>query len=118
MSFLESSMRALRAARAMGMPLRPILSRLRRDPERIRLLAYFGASLPLVEAATIQGNLDEGVQFIGQSQGLVDDIPSAAEVVERVVREAEALIKEHASAAWGDDVAGDATPRVGNLHTH
>ena len=38
--------------------------------------------------ATIDGNLDEGVQFIGQSQGLINDVASAQTIIDRCVTEA------------------------------
>ncbi len=43
----------------------------------------------MVEAATIDGDVEGGVQFIGQAQGLVDDVPSA---------EAESTLAELAQA--------------------
>lgn len=94
MGFVESSVRALRAARGMGMPMRPIVERLWKDPERVKLLSYFGAAMPYVDAATKEGDVERGVQFIGQAQGLVDDVPSAEELIERIVAEAHALHDE------------------------
>ena len=38
------------------------------------------------------GNSDEGIWSAGQVQGLIQDIPSCAELVSRIVREAEAII--------------------------
>ena len=38
------------------------------------------------------GNIDEGIWSAGQVQGLIHDIPSCAELVSRIVREAEAII--------------------------
>lgn len=98
LSFPETAVRAIRTARSMGMPIRPVLRRLMSNPGQARMLAYFGASLPLVEAATIQGDTENGVQFIGQAQGLVEDVPSAADVVHRVVVEAQAVLDELARA--------------------
>jgi enoyl-[acyl-carrier protein] reductase II len=98
MGFALMALRSVRTARAMGMPLRPVLKRLLTNPGQTRLLAHFGASLPLVEAATIQGDVERGVQFIGQSQGLVDDVPSAAELIERVVGDAEAQLNRLTAA--------------------
>ena len=37
--------------------------------DKVKLLAYFGASVPRLQAATIHGDLQKGVQFIGQTQG-------------------------------------------------
>jgi enoyl-[acyl-carrier protein] reductase II len=93
MSFFEMATGSLRTARKMGMPLRPVLERIISNPGQTRLLAHFGASLPLVEAATIEGDLENGVQFIGQAQGLVGDIPTAAKLIERIIDEAESQLR-------------------------
>jgi enoyl-[acyl-carrier protein] reductase II len=94
MGFVESSLRSLRTARRMGMPLGAVWKRLIQSPSQARLLAYFGASVPLVEAATVEGDVEQGVQFIGQAQGLVADIPTAGDVVRRVVAEAEEILAQ------------------------
>jgi nitronate monooxygenase len=39
------------------------------------------------------GNSDEGIWSAGQVQGLIQDIPSCAELISRIVREAEAIIR-------------------------
>lgn len=39
------------------------------------------------------GDSDEGIWSAGQVQGLIQDIPSCAELVSRIVREAEAIIR-------------------------
>ena len=94
MGFIRSALLAVRTARSMGMPVRPLLASLLSQPGRIRMLSYFGASLPKVELATIRGDVERGVQFIGQAQGLVEDVPTAGELVRRVVGEAEKLLTE------------------------
>jgi enoyl-[acyl-carrier protein] reductase II len=94
LGFVASAWQAVRTARSMGMPVGPVLRALLSDPGRIRMLSYFGASLPKVELATLQGDMDRGVQFIGQAQGLVEDVPDAAELVARVVADAERILSE------------------------
>ena len=58
------------------------------EPKKIRLLACFGAATPRLKAATEQGDLKNGMQFIGQSQGLIYDIPTAQILIERIIDEA------------------------------
>ncbi|MFF5103428.1 NAD(P)H-dependent flavin oxidoreductase [Streptomyces sp. NPDC000134] len=41
------------------------------------------------------GDLDAGIWSVGMAQGLIDDIPTVHEVVQRVVTQAETLITEH-----------------------
>jgi len=59
--------------------------------DKIKLLAYFGASVPRLQAATIKGDLENGVQFIGQTQGLIEDIPTVQQLVDRITSEARDL---------------------------
>src|SRR4029077_16511867 len=40
------------------------------------------------------GDADEGIWSAGQVQGLIHDIPSCAELISRIVSEAEAIIRE------------------------
>src|SRR5579859_174244 len=44
------------------------------------------------------GDADEGIWSAGQVQGLIHDIPSCAELVSRIVREAEAIMRERFEA--------------------
>jgi nitronate monooxygenase len=43
------------------------------------------------------GDLDKGLVWAGQSQGLVHDIPTVAELIERLIREATAIINRQLS---------------------
>ena len=52
------------------------------------MVAQFGAATESLMKATVDGNYDEGVQFIGQSQGLIGDIPAVDDLVQRIVLEA------------------------------
>jgi NAD(P)H-dependent flavin oxidoreductase YrpB (nitropropane dioxygenase family) len=67
------------------------------------------ASAPMMtRAALVEGRTDLGVLPTGQAAGVMDDLPSVAEIVERIVREAEATLARLAgtgglgggSAAW------------------
>jgi nitronate monooxygenase len=44
------------------------------------------------------GDLDRGLVWAGQSQGLVHDIPSVAELIERILREATSIMGRLAGA--------------------
>lgn len=82
--------KALQAARASGQPLtglvREVLSK--GFVEALKL-AYFGAATAEIRTAIIDGDLEKGVQLIGQVQGLVHDVPSVADIIARVLAEAE-----------------------------
>ena len=82
--------RALRAAREMQRPV----SALGRDVMRLGPLeavkvAYFGAATLAMRKAIHEGNHVDGVQLIGQSQGLVHDVASVADIVQRLLAEAD-----------------------------
>ena len=51
------------------------------------------AQRPAYHAALAQGDADSAGVFIGEGVGLIRDVPSAAEIVERVVAEAEAHLR-------------------------
>jgi nitronate monooxygenase len=40
------------------------------------------------------GDADHGIWSAGQVQGLIHDIPNCAELVSRIIRDAEAIIRE------------------------
>jgi NAD(P)H-dependent flavin oxidoreductase YrpB (nitropropane dioxygenase family) len=46
----------------------------------------------LLRAAMVEGSLDFGVFASGQVVGVIDDLPTVAEVVERIMKEAEATL--------------------------
>jgi enoyl-[acyl-carrier protein] reductase II len=52
-------------------------------------LAYTANSFKMVNAATVNGNTDFGVLPVGQSTGLIHDIPTVEEVIQRIVAQAE-----------------------------
>jgi NAD(P)H-dependent flavin oxidoreductase YrpB (nitropropane dioxygenase family) len=47
----------------------------------------------LLRAGLVEGRLDAGVLSSGQSAGVIDDLPSVAELVRRIMTEAEATLK-------------------------
>lgn len=52
------------------------------------MLSLFGAATEKLEAATIHGDLDHGVQFIGQSQGLIREIESVQTLMNNMMAQA------------------------------
>ena len=88
MNFFVAAWQAMLAARELNISLWKIMAGLVVEPKKIRLLACFGAATPRLKAATEQGDLKNGMQFIGQSQGLIHDIPTAQILIERIIDEA------------------------------
>lgn len=82
--------KALGAARESGRPLFGLLREVLRNGFMQTLkLAYFGAATTEIRRATADGDNERGIQLIGQVQGLVHDVPPVAEIVARVMAEAE-----------------------------
>lgn len=80
--------RAFNAARKMNIPLIKVIPGLITQWDRMYIIAQFGAATESIMKATVDGNYEEGVQFIGQSQGLIQDIPTVHDLVQRIVAEA------------------------------
>jgi NAD(P)H-dependent flavin oxidoreductase YrpB (nitropropane dioxygenase family) len=53
----------------------------------------------LLRAAMVEGSADFGVMATGQVAGLIDDLPSCAELIERIVSQAEAILAGFAGLA-------------------
>jgi NAD(P)H-dependent flavin oxidoreductase YrpB (nitropropane dioxygenase family) len=51
----------------------------------------------LIRAAMVEGRVDAGVMASGQVAGLIEDLPGCAELIERIVAEAEAVLDRLAS---------------------
>lgn len=91
LSLLAAAWRASAAARKLDMPIaKVVLGGLLSQPQALRQLAQFGAATESIRLAIEDGDLDKGVQLIGQAQGLIDDAPSVAELFERILAEADA----------------------------
>ena len=88
MNFFVAAWQAMLAARQLNISLWKVMAGLVVEPREIRLLACFGAATPRLKAATEQGDLARGMQFIGQSQGLINDIPTAQVLMQRIIDEA------------------------------
>jgi enoyl-[acyl-carrier protein] reductase II len=81
--------RAIKAAKDMKIPLWKVMGGLISQWEKMYIIAQFGAATEAIQAATVEGDLqDKGVQFIGQTMGLIEDNPSVDDLVQRIVREA------------------------------
>lgn len=80
--------RAFAAAQQMNIPLWKILPGLLTQWDRMFAVAQFGAAMDAIMAATIEGDMKRGVQFVGQCQGMIHDVPTVDELVQRIMVEA------------------------------
>ncbi len=92
---------------SLGHPVRALrnpMTRAFQEMEKIglsedQLLEFGTGKLRLA----VEGNVTEGSFMAGQSCGLVHDIPSAAELITRIVAEAEAVLRTLPQFATNDD---------------
>lgn len=93
---------AFKLMRAQRRPLRELWLTLRRDGLLSALkLAYFGAAVERIRVAIEEGDQTRGVQLIGQAQGLIDDVPGCAELMQRLLAEADAAAARVGAAGGG-----------------
>ena len=84
--------RSLKAARELNTPLHHLAREaMSQGVVGAVKVAYFGAATLAMRKAIDEGNHEDGVQLIGQSQGLVHDVASVADIVQRVMAEAAEL---------------------------
>ncbi|MEO7001470.1 MAG: nitronate monooxygenase [Ktedonobacterales bacterium] len=90
-----------RPARVLRGPMAERILTLEADLERsgasreealVALLPYIRGEVNI--KAAIEGKLDEGFVWAGQGIGLIADIPTARELIERMVREAQAALQQ------------------------
>ncbi len=89
--------RAIEAARQMKLPIWKVVAGLVTQWDKIYAVAQFGAATHALQTATIHGNLQDGVQFIGQSQGLIHDIPAVGDLIQRIIEEAKQVAMQNAT---------------------
>lgn len=61
--------------------------------DNAKQLAYMANAFKQIRIATEDGNVEKGVLPVGQVTGLMHDIPTVQEVIDRTVREAEEVIQ-------------------------
>lgn len=88
MNLILAGFKSLKMARVMNLPLWKIMAGVLTQPDKIRMLSQFGAATEKIQAATVSGDLNKGVQFVGQTQGLIHDIVSVETIVQRTMAEA------------------------------
>jgi enoyl-[acyl-carrier protein] reductase II len=83
------------AAKMINLPIWKVIPGLLFRWKDMYKLSLFGSATKRIMAATVDGNLDTGVQFIGQTQGLINDIPTVQDLVDRCIIEALQIHKEN-----------------------
>lgn len=89
--------RAFEAAKHMNIPLWKILPGLMTQYDKMYTIAQFGAATRALQDAAVGGDLKKGVQFVGQCQGLVQDVPTVEILIQRIIADATTTAKVNAS---------------------
>jgi enoyl-[acyl-carrier protein] reductase II len=63
--------------------------------DNVKLLAYLGAVVQRLKATIVDGDYEKGVQFIGQTQGLINDQPSVQQIFDTIRHDAQAVHKNN-----------------------
>lgn len=92
MNIVTAVAKSFSAAKMINLPIYKLLPGLLLQFSQIYQLSLFGAATEKLVAATVRGDLEHGVQFVGQSQGLINDIVGVDELIRRCVAEA---IEQH-----------------------
>ena len=70
-----------------------------KGPQMGMNLAHMAQAYVAIQKATEEGDLEKGVYLSGQVQGIIHDIPTVAEVINRTVDEFNKIQKEMAAKA-------------------
>lgn len=94
---LTAAVKSFAAAQLVKMPLWKVVPGLLTQWDKMYLLTLFGAATEKLIQATVHGDMRRGVQFAGQTVGLINDIPGVQALVDRVLLEALACQAEVAT---------------------
>lgn len=95
--------RAFEAAKEMNIPLWKVIPGLITQFDKIFMIAQFGAATKAIQAATVDGDVDGGVQFVGQSQGMIKTIESVDDIVQQILHETRDTSVQRAKLFLGSD---------------
>ena len=94
MNLFRAFLASRRIARELKLPwLKLALSVFVRGPKTMMQLAHMAQAFDKIQRATEAGDLKKGVHLTGQVQGIIEDIPTVAEVIERTIYEAKEIYK-------------------------
>ncbi len=93
----RASINALKFRRMTGTPLREMITEglaMRKSMELSWAQMMMAANTPmLLKAALVDGRVDSGVMASGQVVGVIDDLPTCAELIERIIAEADQVLE-------------------------
>ncbi|HOO89265.1 MAG TPA: nitronate monooxygenase [Syntrophales bacterium] len=91
-NFFTAIPNSQRIAKMLGLPyFKVLLGILFAGPKISIQLAYMANAFKAISLATEEGDVERGVLTVGQSTGLLHDIPTVAELFDRITAEAKAV---------------------------
>jgi len=96
MSLPRAFLASVKISRKLKMPWLKVLigSLLQGGPGLLMKLAHFVLAVEAIEKMTIYGDMKKGVQLTGQVQGIIHDIPTVAQLMEKIVKDARELCRK------------------------
>lgn len=89
MSLPRAFLASFSGAKQVGVPwIKLVIGTVVQGPKIMLQLAHFVTAVKSIQLATEDGDLKKGVHLIGQVQGLIADIPSVKQIIERTIKEA------------------------------
>ena len=90
MSFPRAFLASLKISRELKMPWIKVFIGLllQGGPGLLIKLAHFVIAVDAIKKMTLNGDVKNGVQLTGQVQGIIHDVPTVSELMERIVKEA------------------------------
>lgn len=95
MSFPRAFLASLKISQKLKMPWIKVFigSMVKGGPGLLMKLAHFVIAVEAIEKMTVGGDTQKGVQLTGQVQGIIHDVPTVSELIERIVTEADAICR-------------------------
>ncbi len=94
----RAALNALKFRKLTHTPIKAMLSEglaMRKSMDLSWAQMLMAANTPmLLKAALVDGKVDSGVMASGQVVGVIDDLPTCAELIERIMAEADATLKD------------------------
>jgi len=91
MNLFKAALVGPQIAKSMDLPLMKVMLGMLAQPDKMMTLAHMATAFGKIQAATEEGDYDvKGVELIGQCCGLIHDMPTVKETIDRIIKEAKA----------------------------
>jgi NAD(P)H-dependent flavin oxidoreductase YrpB (nitropropane dioxygenase family) len=97
MNLFKAALVGPRIARDLNLPLVKVMMGIMAEPQKMTTLAHMATAFDKIRAATEDGDFKKGVGLVGQCTGIINDIPTCKDVIDRTIKEAIAVSKNLAA---------------------